>query len=65
MGRSESSKHILQDNVNVNFSVENNPDKKLNPGDVVSIRHHGRFVVEDIVGKTKKDRTVLKIKKYI
>lgn len=65
MGRSESSKHILQDNVNVNFAVENNPDKKLNPGDVVSIRHHGRFVVEDIVGKTKKDRTVLKIKKYI
>lgn len=65
MGRSESSKHILQDNVNVNFTVENNPDKKLNPGDVVSIRHHGRFVVEDIVGKTKKDRTVLRIKKYI
>ena len=65
MGRSESSRHILQDNVNVNFTVENNPDKKLNPGDVVSIRHHGRFVVEDIAGKTKKDRIVLKIKKYI
>lgn len=65
MGRSESSKHISQDNVNVNFTVENNPDKKLNPGDVVSIRHHGRFVVEDILGKTKKDRIVLKIKKYI
>ncbi len=65
MGRSESSRHILQDNVNVNFTVENNPDKKLAPGDVVSIRHHGRFVVEDISGKTKKDRIVLKIKKYI
>ncbi len=65
MGRNDSSKHITQDYVNVNFMLESNPDKKLNIGDVVSVRHHGRFVVEGIAGETKKGRTVLNIKKYI
>lgn len=65
MSRGDASKLISQDLVNVNFTVANNPDKKLTEGDVISIRHHGRFVVESIAGETRKGRTVLEIKKYI
>lgn len=65
MSRGDASKLISQDLVNVNFIVANNPDKKLSEGDVISIRHHGRFVIESIAGETRKGRTVLEIKKYI
>ncbi len=65
MSRQDASKAITQDLVNVNFTVANNPDKKLTEGDVISIRHHGRFVIESIAGETRKGRTVLEIKKYI
>lgn len=65
MSRSEAVKHIMSDNVNVNFTVENNPDKKLSPGDVISVRHHGRFMIVDALGETKKGRIILEVKKYI
>jgi len=65
MSRSDANGHILSENVNVNFSVQNNPDKKVTDGDVISIRHHGRFVVDETVGETKKGRIILKVKKYI
>ena len=65
ISRGDASRLISQDLVNVNFIVANNPDKKLSEGDVISIRHHGRFVVESIAGETRKGRTVLEIKKYI
>ena len=65
MSRSEASKSIAAENVNVNFTVENNPDKKLATGDVISVRHYGRFVVESALGETRKGRMILEIKKYI
>ncbi len=65
MSRQDASRVISQDLVNVNFTVANSPDKKLSEGDVISVRHHGRFVIESIAGETRKGRTVLEIKKYI
>ena len=65
MSRNDASRHILSENVNLNFMTEENPDKKVVPGDVISIRHHGRFLIDDAIGETKKGRIILKIKKYI
>ncbi len=65
MSRSDATGHILSENVNVNFSVQNNPDKKVASGDVISVRHHGRFVIDEAVGETKKGRIILEVKKYI
>jgi RNA-binding protein YlmH len=65
MSRQDASRVISQDLVNVNFTLANSPDKKLSEGDVISVRHHGRFVIESIAGETRKGRTVLEIKKYI
>lgn len=65
LSRNDASKHISSENVNVNFKLESNPDKKLVSGDVISVRHHGRFVVEDVLGETRKGRIILEIKKYI
>lgn len=65
ISRGDAVKLILQEMVNVNFTVAKTADKKLTEGDVISIRHHGRFVIESIAGETRKGRTVLEIKKYI
>ncbi len=65
MSRQDASRVISQDLVNVNFTLANSSDKKLSEGDVISVRHHGRFVIESIAGETRKGRTVLEIKKYI
>lgn len=65
MSRSEAQKLIQSENVNVNFFVENNSDKKVTDGDIISVRHHGRFVVNCALGETKKGRMILEIKKYI
>lgn len=65
MSRSEATRQIAAENVNVNFKTEANPDKKIADGDVISVRHKGRFVVEDALGETRKGRIILEIKKYI
>ena len=65
MSRNDANRHILSENVNVNFCVEKNPDKKVTSGDVISVRHHGRFAVSEVTGETKKGRIILEVKKYI
>lgn len=65
MSRSEASRQIAAENVNVNFKTENNPDKKIVEGDIISVRHQGRFAVENSPGETRKGRIILEIKKYI
>ncbi len=65
LSRNDANRHILSENVNVNFCVEKNPDKKVTSGDVISVRHHGRFALCDVTGETKKGRIILEVKKYI
>ncbi len=65
LSRNDANRYILSENVNVNFCVEKNPDKKVASGDVISVRHHGRFVVDEAIGETKKGRIILEVKKYI
>lgn len=65
MSRNDANRHVLSENVNVNFCVEKNPDKKVTSGDVISVRHHGRFVLSGVTGETKKGRIILEVKKYI
>ncbi len=40
-------------------------DKQLQEGDVFSVRKKGKYKIDSVVGKTKKDRIKLKIFKYI
>ncbi len=65
LSRSEVQALIGADGVNVNFALCIDSSKKLKEGDVISIRHHGRFVLESVTGETKKGRLAIEIKKYI
>ena len=65
LSRSDAQKLIEADGVNVNFCVVNDGAKKLKEGDVLSIKHHGRFVFLAVSGETKKGRIAVEIKKYV
>ena len=65
LSRNEAAALISSEYVNVNFAISKDTPKKLSEGDTVSVRHHGRFVLESIGGLTKKGRISIEIKKFI
>lgn len=65
LSRGDAQSLITGEGVNVNFALCTDTSKKLKEGDVVSIRHHGRFVLTEVMGETKKGRLAIEIKTYI
>ncbi len=63
--RSKASELIEQKLVLVNSVCCDKTVKSIKNGDTITIRSKGKFIVESIDGKTKKDRLILKAKKYI
>lgn len=63
--RSKASKKIELGLVNVNSVVCQKVTKRIENGDAISVKGHGKFFVESIDAKTKKNRIVLKYKKYL
>ena len=65
LSRGDVQALILGEGVNLNFAPCTDTAKKVKEGDVISIRHHGRFAIESVTGETKKGRIAIEIKKYI
>jgi len=65
LSRSEAASLIEGGGVSVNFSETQDTSKKLKEGDVISIRHKGRFILDRLLGETRKGRISVEIKKYI
>ncbi len=63
--RSISTRNIKNDRVKVNFKPVNSPSYQIKEGDVISYRGKGRIFLEEIIGKTKKERYKVLIKKII
>ena len=65
MSRSDAVNYINNAQVNVNFSECLKVTKQLGDGDILSLRGFGRFIFEGEIGKTKKNRMKILIKKYV
>ena len=63
--RSRACELIEQKLVLVNSVCCDRPVKTVKSGDTVTVRSKGKFIIDSIDGKTKKDRLILKAKKYI
>ncbi len=63
--RSKANEFIEQKLVLVNSVCCDKTVKTVKSGDTVTIRSKGKFIIDSIDGKTKKDRLILKAKKYI
>lgn len=65
LSREKAVQLIRGGNVSVNYAVVSSASDEMKVGDVFSVRGHGKFIVDEIIGKTKKDRLYIRIKKYI
>ena len=63
--RSKSEKIIAEGFVKINSDVCEKTTKTVTEGDIVTIRSKGKFIIEALTDKTKKNRIILKYKKYI
>lgn len=63
--RSKVKELIDLGKVFINQEVEYKYDKNLKKGDIITIRGKGKFIFSDIIGVTKKSRSIVKVLKYI
>lgn len=64
LSRSDASRLMAADKIFVNSHQINSNSYMLKNGDVVSVRGYGRFIFEEELRKTKKDRIVAAVRIY-
>lgn len=65
ISRSKAVDFIRASNVYLNNIICTKTDQKINIGDKISIRGKGKIILSDILGKSKKDRIFIEIKKFV
>ena len=65
LSRSLAAQKIAEGLVSVNSVVTEKTTKVLVSGDAVTVRGKGKFIIDSLDGKTRKNRIVLKYKKYV
>ena len=63
--RSEAQEHIFNGLVMLNYNVCQNNSESIKEGDILSIRHYGKYLVSHVGGKSKSGRIVVEISKRI
>lgn len=63
--RSGANQILEQDRVFVNYENETKSTKQIKEKDVVTIRGKGKFIIDEIVGNTKKGNYIIMIKKFV
>lgn len=64
LSRSSCSKLFKTDKIFVNSKQNENSSYNVKNGDIISVRGFGRFIFEEQIRNTKKDRIVIAIRKY-
>ncbi len=65
ISRSEAALKISEGLVTVNSVVCEKVTKSIESGDILSVRGKGKFIIDAVDDRTRKNRIVLKYKKYI
>lgn len=63
--RTKAIEIIEQMRVFVNSAVQDKPSKKINIGDVITIRGKGKFIFDGIQRETRNNKFVVNVRKYI
>ena len=65
LSRSKASDLVKAKKIKVNYRPVLSPSKELHEGDMVSVRGKGRFILDQVLDKTKKDRIKVLLKKVV
>jgi len=63
--RTKALEILDEQKVQINYNLETKSSKKINIGDVITIRGKGKFIAYEIDHQTKSDKYVVNIKKFI
>ncbi|GAA3718489.1 RNA-binding protein [Salinicoccus jeotgali] len=63
-GRSKSKERVEKGRVKVNHTLTSNPAFLVESGDIISVRHFGRFKITSIIAETKKGKYRLMARIY-
>lgn len=64
LSRKESQMLLAQEQVFINDVTIKNNSHIVKTGDIITLRHHGKFIFVETIGKTNKGRLIVKIQKY-
>lgn len=62
--REKTQRLVSRGDVLVNYSQCLNTSKKLSKDDVVTVRKHGKFIINNVIGETKKGRLKLSVQLF-
>ena len=65
MSRGKISDYIKGEKVFLNFAIETSSSKNVKENDIITLRGMGRIKILNVVGRTKKDKIILNIAKYV
>ena len=65
LSRTQAAERVRAGDASLNYAECLRPDAEIRPGDVVSLRGHGKAAVRDIGGQSRKGRTYVDGEVYI
>lgn len=65
MSREKAAQLIRSGSVSVNHGITESVSEILSEGDILSVRGHGRFILDKTGNRTKKDRIHITVKKHL
>lgn len=65
LSRGLATEKIVQGLVSVNSFVTEKITYSVNAGDIITIRGKGKFIITSLDGRTRKNRVILNLKKYV
>lgn len=65
MSRMEAAKYIDLANVQLNYELCREKNEKINQGDVIIVKRYGKFIFEENLGLSKKEKYRISIKKFV
>lgn len=65
LSRGKAAEKIEQSFVSINSVITEKVTRQVTEGDIISVRGSGKFIIESLCDKTRKNRIVLKYKKYV
>ncbi len=64
LSRAQAVTLVDSGRVKINYLDCNSSSKQVRENDLISVRGFGRFIIEEVLGETKKGRTSIKLKIY-
>lgn len=62
--RNVAQKLINEEKVSINYNIETKNIKRAKESDILIVRGNGKYIIDKFLGKNKKNKEIIKIKKY-